>query len=180
MEDQDKAVIERRILRVRAQRVILDSDLAALYGVEVKRLNEQVKRNASRFPPDFAFRLTAEEFSTLRSQNATLDAGRGKHRKYLPLAFTEHGAVMAASVLSSAKAVDMSIAVVRAFVRLRQFLSAHRQLAAKFAELERKLATHDRHIVVLFDTIRALMEPPAGTSHRIGFRPPDRGGPQHG
>mgnify|MGYP001573977412 FL=1 len=87
---------------------------------------------------------------------------------------------MAAAVLSSAKAVEMSIAVVRAFVRLREILSTHRQLAAKLAELERKLTSHDRHIVVLFDTIRALMEPPAGTSHRIGFRPPDRGGPDAG
>jgi hypothetical protein len=162
--------IERAILVIRGHKVLLDTDLAALYRVPVKRLNEQVKRNLERFPEDFAFDLTSEEYQALRSQNATLDTGRGRHRKYLPRAFTEHGALMAASVLNSAEAVEMSLLVVRAFVRLRSLLSAHGQLAAKLRELERKLATHDRHIVVLFDAIRQLMAPPAREQRRIGFR----------
>jgi hypothetical protein len=116
--------------------VILDSDLAALYGASAKRLNEQVKRNAERFPADFAFRLTPAEFETLRSQFATSKLERRGGRRTLPTAFTEHGALMAASVLNSPKAVEMSIQVVRAFVRLRHLLASHHQLAAKLDELE--------------------------------------------
>ncbi len=128
--------IERTILIVRGYRVILDSELAALYDVTVKRLNEQVNRNARRFPADFAFQLV-----------------RGGHRKYLPRVFTEHGALMAASVLNSARAVEMSLLLVRAFVRLRGLLSTHKALAAKLDELERKLTTHDKQIVGLFEAI---------------------------
>ena len=105
---------------MRGQKVMLDSDLAELYGVPTKRLNEQVKRNIDRFPPDFMFRLSQEEAEILRSQNATLKGGRGQHRKYLPYAFTEHGAIMAATVLNSQRAVEMSVFVVRAFVQLRE------------------------------------------------------------
>lgn len=164
--------IERTILSIRGHRVILDTDLATFYGVTTKRLNEQVRRNRERFPGDFMFQLTAEEHTSLRSQSATLKAGRGQHRKYQPLAFTEHGAIMAASVLSSPKAVEMSIMVVRAFVKLRNILGTHRQLAEKLAELERKLSTHDQHIQVLFEAIRKLMDPPDPTDEskrRIGF-----------
>jgi hypothetical protein len=162
--------VERSILILRGHRVILDSDLAALYGVPVKRLNEQVKRNIDRFPDDFAFILTEEEHEALRSQFATLNAGRGEHRKYLPRAFTEHGALMAASVLNSPKAVEMSILVVRAFVRLRQILATNRQLAAKLDELERRIAAHDKSIVALFQTVRSLMAVPEKPKRRIGFR----------
>jgi aromatic ring-opening dioxygenase LigB subunit len=162
--------VERTILILRGHRVILDSDLAALYGVPVKRLNEQVKRNTDRFPEDFAFTLTTEEYEALRSQIATLDTGRGEHRKYLPRAFTEHGALMAASVLSSPKAVEMSIFVVRAFVRLRQMLAANRQLAAKLNELERKVAAHDQNITALFQAVRGLMAGPDKPKRKIGFR----------
>jgi phage regulator Rha-like protein len=161
--------VERSILILRGHRVILDSDLAALYGVPVKRLNEQVKRNIDRFPDDFAFTLTEEEHEALRSQFATLKTGRGEHRKYLPRAFTEHGALMAASVLNSPKAVEMSILVVRAFVRLRQILASNRQLAAKLNELERKIAAHDKNIVALFQTVRSLMAVPEKPKRRIGF-----------
>jgi aromatic ring-opening dioxygenase LigB subunit len=162
--------VERTILILRGHRVILDSDLAALYGVPVKRLSEQVKRNSDRFPADFAFVLTKAEYKSLRSQIATLKTGRGEHRKYLPRVFTEHGALMAASVLNSPKAVEMSILVVRAFVRLRQFLATHRQVSAKLDELERTVAAHDKHIVTLFDAVRSLMATPEKPKRRIGFR----------
>ncbi len=117
---------------------MLDADLAALYGVSTKRFNEQVRRNAARFPEDFMFRLSAVEWNSLRSQFATLKPGRGQHRKYLPLAFTEHGAIMAAMVLNSARATEVSVYVVRAFVRLRDTLAAHKDLAARLQILEKK------------------------------------------
>ena len=117
---------------LRGHRVILDSELAALYGVSSKRFNEQVRRNRERFPADFMFQLTIEELAALRSQIATLKRGRGQHRKYLPYAFTEHGAIMAATVLNSPRAVEMSVYVVRAFVHLRELLSSNRELALRF------------------------------------------------
>ena len=170
--------VERAILILRGHRVILDSDLAALYGVPVKRLNEQVKRNADRFPPDFAFQLTREEFDNLKSQIATSSSAWGGKRK-LPTAFTEHGALMAASVLNSPKAVEMSILVVRAFVRFRRILATTPQLAAKVDELERKmdqkLAAHDKSIeahrkgiVSLYTAIENLM--PTLSDRQIGFK----------
>jgi hypothetical protein len=162
--------IERTVRRLRGHNVMLDGDLAGLYGVTTKRLNEQVRRNIERFPSDFMFQLTDEEGSSLRSQTATLEPGRGRHRKYLPYAFTEHGAIMAASVLNSPKAIEMSILVVRAFVNLRNIFATHRQLAAKLSGLERKLSTHDQKIVVLFEAIRELMVLPV-RRRRIGFRP---------
>ena len=117
--------ISRQILVLRGQRVLLDVDLAALYGVASKRLNEQVKRNRARFPVDFVFQLTMNELRFLRSQFATLNRGRGRHRKYAPMAFTEHGAIMAATVLNSPRAVEMSVYVVRAFVKLREVLASN-------------------------------------------------------
>ena len=166
----DLEQVDRAIIVLRGRRVILDSELAALYGVTVSRLNEQVKRNAGRFPEDFAFVLTREEHDALRSQIAILKPGRGEHRKYLPTAFTEHGAVMAASVLNSPKAVEMSVDVVRAFVRLRALVTSHHQLAAKLGELEKKVASHDKNIVTLFDAVRSLMTAPAMPRRQIGFR----------
>ncbi len=157
--------------------MILDSDLAALYGVTVSRLNEQVKRNAGRFPDDFGFQLTREEFETLRSQIAISKTERRGGRRWMPYAFTEHGAVMAASVLNSPKAVEMSVEVVRTFVRLRGFLASHHHLAAKLDELERKIATHDTHIVALFDAVRSLMATPERPKRRIGFQVKGRGLP---
>jgi hypothetical protein len=164
--------IDNRILLIRGRRVMLDADLAQLYGVSTKRLNEQVRRNADRFPDDFMLRLTAREAASLRSQIATLKTGRGRHRKYLPWAFTEHGAIMAATILNSRRAVRASILVVRAFVRLRQVLATHRRLAAKLAQLERRVGTHDAAIGELMDAIRRLMEPPPEPPReRIGFHP---------
>ena len=162
--------VERAILILRGRRVILDSDLAALYGVTVSRFNEQVKRNAKRFPDDFAFILTREEYEALRSQIAILKPGRGGHRKYLPYVFTEHGAVMAASVLNSPRAIEMSVDVVRAFVRLRALVTSHHQLAIKLGEMEKTVASHDKNIVTLFDAVRRLMTAPAPPKRQIGFR----------
>jgi hypothetical protein len=161
--------IERSILSIRGARVILDEDLAGFYGVTTKRLNEQVKRNSPRFPRDFVFRLSEEECRSLRSQIATLKTGRGRHRKYKPYAFTEHGALMAASVLSSRAAIEMRVMIIRAFVNLRAVLATHRELAAKLNELERKLSRHGQQIVVLFEAIRQIMTPPVTPRRRIGF-----------
>ena len=152
---------------------MLDSDLAGLYGVSTKALNQAVKRNAGRFPEDFAFQLTAAELGNLRSQVVTsssgsVDATKGSHggRRYHPWAFTEHGAVMVASVLQSERAVEVSIYVVRAFVKLRELVGTHSALAQKLAELERQVASHDRHIRSLFDAMRQLMAPPFPNSRR--------------
>jgi len=159
--------VDSRILVVRQQKVILDTDLAELYGVPVKRLNEQVKRNRERFPSDFMFRLTDEEQESLRSQNATSKSGRGG-RRYAPYAFTEHGAIMAATVLNSEQAVEMSVFVVRAFVRLREMLASNEKLAAKIDELEQRLDTHDASIQDLIEAIRQMMLPEPATGRKIG------------
>ncbi len=168
--------ISRAILVLRRQRVILDADLAALYGVTTKRLNEQVKRNIERFPEDFMFRLTAEEAAVLRSQLATSKTppkdGRGGAR-YQPFAFTEHGAIQAANVLNSQRAIEMGVHVVRAFVRLRELLASNQELARRLgqleARLEKKLVAHDEAIAAILSAIRELMNPPAPKRRGIGF-----------
>lgn len=157
------------IIRLRGQAVILDSDLAALYGVTVKRLNEQVKRNQDRFPEDFVFQLTENEWKNLRSQSAT-SRGHGG-RRYMPFAFTEHGAIMAATVLNSPQAVTMSLAVVRAFVKLRRMALSVEGLARKVNALEQK---YDKQFKVVFDAVRRLMAPPPEPPKRkIGFKKDD-------
>ena len=160
--------LEQRIFVIRGRRVMLDTDLAALYGVLPKRLNEQVKRNYGRFPrPDFMFQLTAPETTALRSQIATSRSGWGGPR-YRPHAFTEHGAVMLATVLNSPVAIHASIEVVRAFVRLRATMAVHQELADKLDALEQK---YDHQFRVVFDAIRQLMDPPPKPlASRIGFR----------
>jgi hypothetical protein len=163
--------VESRILFLRHQRVILDAHLAELYGVSVKRLNQQVTRNQERFPHDFMFQLTTKEHEALRLQIATSKKGRGG-RRYLPYVFTEHGAIMAATVLNSARAVQMSLFVVRAFVRLREMLATNRRLAAKIDELERHLNTHDSVIVDLIETLKKLMAPRKAPRRSIGFQLP--------
>jgi len=161
--------VETLILSIRGRRVILDSALARLYGVTTARLNEQVKRNPDRFPPDFVFALSRQEFTALISQNAT-SKGRGGRRK-VPNVFTEHGAIMAANVLSSSRAIEVSVYVVRAFVRLREMTVANTEVAAKLGEFERKVAGHDKAIRSLVTAIRRLMESPSPTPRRrIGFR----------
>ncbi len=168
------ASLEQRIHLVRGVRVMLDEDLAQVYGVTTKRLNEQVKRNRARFPEDFMFQLTQAEAETLRSQIATTKTGRGG-RRTRPTAFTEHGAVMLASVLKSPTAVASSILVVRAFIRLRELVAVHRDLARGLDELERK---YDAKFRVVFNSIRALMEPaaakPGKSKPQIGFLPAER------
>jgi hypothetical protein len=161
--------ITRTILLLRGQRVILDAELAALYGVTTKALNQAVKRNAERFPEDFLFRLDRTEVEALnRSQSVT---GSQKHRdpRFPPFAFTEHGAIMAATILNSPRAVETSLYVVRAFVQLRELLASNAELARKLAELERKLKGHDEAITAILSAIRELMNPPQPKRRGIGF-----------
>lgn len=166
-------VIEQRIYFIRDQKVMLDVHLAQLYGVPTKSLNLAVKRNPNRFPTDFVFQLTQEEFreveTALRFQFETSKTGRGG-RRYLPYAFTEHGAIMLASVLNSPRAIEASLYVVRAFVKLRTLLATHKELAQKLNELERKTAQHDADIHAIVKALRQLMTPPAKPKRRIGFR----------
>ena len=166
-------MIERKILLIRGEKVMLDADIAELYGVATKRLNEQIRRNSDRFPEDFAFQLTVEEWQGVklrddlnRSQIAT---GSQKHRdpRFLPWVFTEHGAIMAATVLNSKQAVAMSVYVVRAFVKLREMIGSHKDLAKRLDDLEKK---YDSQFKVVFDAIRQLMTPPETKKRRIGFR----------
>ncbi|MGC1370901.1 MAG: ORF6N domain-containing protein [Candidatus Sulfotelmatobacter sp.] len=163
--------VESRVIFLRHQRVMLDADIAELYGVPVKRLNEQVKRNRERFPTDFMFQLTENEHAALRSQIATSKKIRGG-RRYLPYAFTEHGAIMAATILKSERAIRMSVFVVRAFVRLREMLATNRRLAAKIYELENHVDAHDSVIRDLIEAIRELMTPKGSPRVRIGFQLP--------
>jgi hypothetical protein len=165
------SAVQSRILLLRHQRVILDTDIADLYGVPVKVLNQQVKRNRERFPADFVFRLTSKEDAVLRSQFVTSKQGRGG-RRYAPYAFTEHGAIMAATVLNSERAVQMSVFVVRAFVRLREMLATNRKLAGKIDELENRLDTHDSTIQDLIEAIKELMKPEDPPRKSIGFQIP--------
>jgi KaiC/GvpD/RAD55 family RecA-like ATPase len=145
---------------------MLDADLAELYGVTTKRMNEAVRRNAARFPEDFMFQLSREEADSLRSQIATLKTGRGQHRKFLPNAFTEQGVAMISGILQSPRAVKVNIAIMRAFVRMRRMLVSHEELARKIDTLEKK---YDSQFRMVFDAIRALMEPPKTPRRRIGF-----------
>jgi ORF6N domain len=165
--------LEAAIYLIRGQRVMLDSDLAAIYQVTTKRLNEQLRRNRQRFPRDFAFQLTREEFTNLKSQIATSSLHGGKRK--LPWVFTEHGAIMLASVLNSDIAVQASVRVVRAFVRLREMVAANAQLSIKLAELERRLDSHDEAIVDLFAALKRLLESPEPRKKReIGFHVRER------
>lgn len=159
-----KERIEKAILLIRGQRVMLDADLARVYGVTTRRLNEQVRRNRARFPEDFMIQLNADEKKELV---ANCDRFKNlKHSTVLPLAFTEYGAIMLASVLNSQLAVDASVQVVRAFVRLREILASHKDLAHKLAKLEKK---YDHQFKVVFDAIRQLMTPPSNPKRKIGF-----------
>ena len=161
------ASIEKKILLIRGQKVMLDSDLAAMYGVEAKALNRAVKRNMDRFPEDFMFQLEPQEVATLRCQFGTsnINIGRGG-RRYLPYAFTEQGVAMLSSVLRSPRAVKVNIEIMRAFVRIRQWLATNAELAHKLAELEKK---YDTQFKIVFDAIRELMRPPAPPKKHIGF-----------
>lgn len=167
--------VQNRIIMIREKRVMLDSDLAGLYGTTTKRLNEQVRRNRGRFPEDFVFRLTDEEFAALRSHLATTnEGGRGESpgrggRRYPPNAFTEHGAIMAATVLNTPRAVEASIFVVRAFVELRGYLASSARLERKLEELENQVETHDAAIRALVGEIQKLLSPKARRKRPVGF-----------
>lgn len=172
------AIITPTIRTIRGQKVILDSDLARIYGVPTKRLNEQIKRNAERFPSDFLFQLTAAEAENLKSQFATSSSHGG--RRKLPYAFTENGAVMAANVLNSPEAVRMSVFVVRAFVKMRELLGSTKELARRLADLEKKLTARlDVHESAIVDVLRRIMDildppppppEPEQPKRRIGFQ----------
>jgi ORF6N domain len=174
-----EAELAELIQWIRGEKVMLDRDLARLYQVEVKVLNQAVKRNSSRFPADFMFQLTAVEAGYLRSQSVTLDGvetaassvqGRGKHLKYRPYAFTEQGVAMLSSVLRSDRAVTVNIEIMRAFVRLRAMLASNAELSEKLRDLEAK---YDEQFKVVFDAIRQLMLPVPQSKRRIGFEPWD-------
>ena len=160
--------IEKAIFLIRGHKVMLDADLAELYGVTTKRLNEQVRRNLSRFPADFMFQLDGQEASALRSQIATSKEGRGG-RRYLPYVFTEQGVAMLSRVLNSERAIEVNIAIMRVFVRLREMMATHKELAFKLVELEERLEGHDEQIQNIFEAIRQLMTPPEGPRKKIGF-----------
>src|SRR5215472_4459866 len=176
MPETNLALIQQRIYTIRNVRVILDSDLAALYGVPTKRLNEQYRRNRKRFPEDFAFQLTAEEVKSLRSQIATSSSHGG--RRYRPYVFTEYGALQAANILNSARAVQMSIFVVRAFAKMREALRGTPELARKLSELEKKLTArldvHEAAIVEILQEVMQILNPPPlpePEQKQIGFHP---------
>jgi hypothetical protein len=166
------ATLETRIYLVRGQRVMLDSDLAEVYGVETGALNRAVKRNLERFPDPFVFQLLENEWDALRCQIGSLDYGRGRHRKYLPYAFTEHGAVQLATVLKSRRAIQASIAVVNAFISLRHILDANQALARRIDELAAKVGDHDQAFALVFKELKRLTEgaAPEPPRERIGFK----------
>jgi ORF6N domain len=175
MPDKDQIIpserIEKSIFLIRSQKVMLDTNLAELYEVPTKVFNQAVKRNKARFPADFMFQLTNEEFVALKSQIVTLETGRGRHRKYLPYAFTEQRVAMLSSVLRSKRAVAVNIEIMRAFVRLREILATHKDLANKLETLERK---YDAQFKVVFDAIRQMMTPPQPNKRKIGFLAKER------
>ena len=158
--------IVSKILVVRSEKVLLDKDLAELYGVETKQLKRAVRRNINRFPKDFMFQLTEKEFDSLRSQFGTSSWGG---TRYLPMAFTEQGVAMLSTVLNSERAIAVNIAIMRAFVQLRKIMTSHRELARKLSELEEHLQDHDQQIEAIFDAIRQLMSPQERSKKRIGF-----------
>lgn len=160
--------VEGMIFSLRGEKVILDSDLASIYGVTTARLNQQVKRNADRFPRDFIFQLSKKEFESLMLQFATSNGSRGGRRK-LPFAFTEHGAIMAANILNSNKAVQMSVLVVRAFVQIRKNIVSYGKITKRLQEIERKVARHDYNIEEIVEAIRQLMAPPEKSKRSYGF-----------
>jgi len=163
-------IVISRIYEIRNQKVMLDSDLAALYGVETKRLNEQIRRNLDRFPEDFMIQLTETEWTSLRSQFATSKIGRGG-RTYLPNVFTEHGVLMLSSVLNSQQAIQVNIQIVRIFARLRKLLSEHHELKAEITEIKTKLNNQDKNIELVFNYIDELTEKKNIPRKRIGFKP---------
>lgn len=166
----EAGTIDQRILIIRGERVIIDSDLAELYGVPTKRLNEQVKRNKERFPPDFMFQLTPEEKDEVMEDCDHLESL--KYSKSMPYVFTEHGSIMAAGVLNSSRAVEVSVFIVRAFVKLRRVITEHKELSTRITRAERRLAEHDEKILAMIGLMKQLTKTtPPGKKSRIGFIP---------
>lgn len=161
--------VERRIYLIRGHKVMIDEDIAELYGVSTKRLNEQVRRNQKRFPDDFMFQLTREETEILRSQFAISRSTHGGRRSP-PYAFTEHGVAMLSSVLNSERAIEVNITIIRAFIRLRQLLESNDELNRKFAAVIRQLSTHDKYFQVVFNELKKLTEQPVTSRKQIGFK----------
>ncbi len=160
--------VSQRIFLIRGQKVMIDSDLSELYGVSTIRLNEQVRRNIDRFPDDFMFQISKEEYESLRSQIAISNSVRGG-RRYLPYAFTEHGVSMLSSVLKSPRAVQLNILIIRAFIRIREILSSNKELAYKIEELEREQKVQNRHINAVYSMLEKLMSEPTKPKGPIGF-----------
>lgn len=169
---QIQNTVEQKIYIIRGQRVMVDFDLAKLYGVPTKSLNLAVRRNTERFPGDFSFQLTEEEYASLRFQIETSKIGRGG-RRYLPLVFNEYGIAMLASVLKSQRAAQMSIFIVRAFIKMREMLATHADLALKIADIERKQKEHGDQLSAVYSAVKQLMNPPDGPKKKIGFTPED-------
>jgi hypothetical protein len=161
--------IEKSIFMIRGLRVMLDKDLAELYGIETKALKQAVKRNVHRFPSDFMFILNKQEFANLRSQIVTSSSEPWGGARYLSMVFTEQGVAMLSSVLRSRRAIEVNIAIMRVFVRLREMMAAHKELAVKLRELEGRIQDHDEQIVAIFEAIRRLMTPPDAPRKKIGF-----------
>ncbi|RJR38619.1 MAG: ORF6N domain-containing protein [Desulfobacteraceae bacterium] len=166
--------IVKSILIVRGQRVMLDKDLAELYGIETKVLKQSVKRSIDRFPSDFMFVLNIQEFKNLRSQIVTSSSALWGGSRYMPMVFTEQGVAMLSSVLHSRRAVEVNIAIMRVFVQLREMMAAHKELAAKLKELEGRIQDHDEQIVAIFEAMRQLMAPPETERKKIGFEVKER------
>ncbi len=165
------SIVEEKIIDkiylIRGQKVMIDRDIAELYGVETRRLKEQVNRNINRFPGHFMFELTTEEYESLRSQNATLK--QGAHSKYLPYAFTEHGVLMLSNVLKSGRAIEMSIKIIDVFVKLREMLLTHKDILLKLEQLEKTVTAHDENIELIFSALKELINPPQPPRRKIGF-----------
>jgi phage regulator Rha-like protein len=169
MTSLNDEIILSRIYLIRGQKIMLDRDLAELYGVPVKVFNQSIKRNSARFPEDFMFRLTKEEDECSRSHFVTLNKGRGSNTKYLPYAFTEQGVAMLSSVLNSERAIKVNIQIIRIFTRMREILSTHKDVLLKLEEIEKKIGIHDQEIQVIFEYLKQLLNPPNPPRRRIGF-----------
>lgn len=169
---QEHTIINK-IFIIRGEKVMLDKDLAILYDVKVKVLKQSIKRNIERFPNDFMFELTKEEFNSLRSQSVTLNDGssvRGKHSKYLPYVFTEQGVAMLSSILNSDRAIQVNIRIIRVYTKMRQFLSTHKDILLKLEQLERKTDSHDEKINLIFDYIKQLIQPKSEPRKQVGYK----------
>jgi len=163
-------LVMNKIYLIRGQKVMLDRDLAELYGVETKVLNQAVKRNAARFPEDFMIQLTKSEWESLRSQIVTLEAGRGKYPKYAPTVFTEQGVAMLSSVLNSETAIRVNIQIIRIFTRMREMIMTHKDILLQLEKIEKKLSGHDEDIQLIFKYLKQLLNPPQQPRKRIGFK----------